>query len=638
MALVAIFAAVSGAFVSIFFVRFHPSIWVIPAHVLCVQGLLLGALLAAAALRSVWNAGKWTTLFPVIVLAIALCALYVVNAIAWVFWIDTVSFKLIAFYALQIGRFQPDALGLPAYLLLVPLCAGTIALAMAIYGAAPSLYTAVSYAAGPGDLAILRHVRRTFSSIVLLTAYCALYFVLYRVARKQVRLRGEPLLSLIGPLRPTRSQLPNSFYSDAPSHGDKDVVYRASRDPGRKNVILIVADSLRADHLGIFGYPRDTAPLLSRRLDGEPSLTAKWATAACSISECGVLAIMTSHPFQRLHAGLFSLPDAFHTAGYETYFIMSGDFSRSYGGLSTVAARHARLFIDGLANEKYSASDDRVILDALDRIPEYAHSPAFFYFHLMSTHLIGVRYKPPTYQPAQLNRANAMFLGAGDAKTGPAGVLARLFRESKPYLPYPTPLSVTGEILTNNYDNGIRQADGVMNDVLAALKQKGYLNHSVIVITADHGEGLGEHGAWGHGNDLYAESIDIPLIILDTDLAASRSIPYATQLDIAPTIADTVGIPIPEQWEGKSLLTTSPDIAITQTSGARPIQGIIWRTGNVKFKYLFDSLYGTESLFELRSDPAERINLMATADPSVLRFLRGARVTRFSAALSSDER
>jgi len=48
-------------------------------------------------------------------------------------------------------------------------------------------------------------------------------------------------------------------------------------------------------------------------------------------------------------------------------------------------------------------------------------------------------------------------------------------------------------------------------------------------------------------------------------------------------------------------------------TGARPIQGIVWRTGGAAFKYLFDSLDGKESLFELRSDPAERVNLMATA-------------------------
>src|SRR5580700_4175918 len=118
MALAAVFASVAGAFTSVFFIRFHTSIWIVPEHVLLVMGLLLGALLAAAALRGVWNAGKWTTLLPVIVLTAALFAIYVLNAIAWFFWIDTVSFKLIGFYASQIGRFHSDALNVPAYVLL----------------------------------------------------------------------------------------------------------------------------------------------------------------------------------------------------------------------------------------------------------------------------------------------------------------------------------------------------------------------------------------------------------------------------------------------------------------------------------------------------------------------------------------
>src|SRR5439155_25513109 len=96
MALAAIISAISGAFVSIFYVRFHPSIWVIPAHVLLVLGLLLGAFLAAATLRSV---------YPVIFLSIALCALYVVNAIAWVFWIVQVSLWIVAFYVVYIRWF-----------------------------------------------------------------------------------------------------------------------------------------------------------------------------------------------------------------------------------------------------------------------------------------------------------------------------------------------------------------------------------------------------------------------------------------------------------------------------------------------------------------------------------------------------
>jgi hypothetical protein len=173
---------------------------------------------------------------------------------------------------------------------------------------------------------------------------------------------------------------------------------------------------------------------------------------------------------------------------------------------------------------------------------------------------------------------------------------------------------------SNNYDNCIRQADGVIDDVLAALNQKGYLAHSVIVITADHGEGLGEHGVWGHGNDLHAEGIDIPLIILDTDLAASRSVPYATQLDIAPTIADTVGIPIPAQWEPGRFKGSSG-------GPAAPNSNIFSTACTARSRFL-----------SLRSDPAERINLMATADLAVLRFLRDTRVTKFSAALSPGER
>jgi arylsulfatase A-like enzyme len=132
-----------------------------------------------------------------------------------------------------------------------------------------------------------------------------------------------------------------------------------------------------------------------------------------------------------------------------------------------------------------------------------------------------------------------------------------------------------------------------------------------------------------HGGDLYAESINIPMILTDTDLSASRSLPYATQLDLAPTIADLVGIPVPAQWEGTSLLGTLPDISTTQTASARPIEAVIWRQAGESYKYLFDVRHNTEELFELRTDPREQRNLIAKAGPALLAFLRGTRARRF---------
>src|SRR4029453_15992476 len=93
--------------------------------------------------------------------------------------------------------------------------------------------------------------------LVLFIAYCVLYSIAFRVGIRQVRLQGEPLFSLLGPLRPVSSQLPNTFYSGTAGN---EARYQAPVDPRRKNVILIVVDSLRAGHLPSFGYSRDTTP------------------------------------------------------------------------------------------------------------------------------------------------------------------------------------------------------------------------------------------------------------------------------------------------------------------------------------------------------------------------------------------
>jgi arylsulfatase A-like enzyme len=109
----------------------------------------------------------------------------------------------------------------------------------------------------------------------------------------------------------------------------------------------------------------------------------------------------------------------------------------------------------------------------------------------------------------------------------------------------------------DRYDDKVRQADGVIQQIFAALGAKHYLDDAVVVVTGDHGEGLGERH-WAHGWHLYNEDIRIPLLFYDTPAPAAKTYPdltFGAQVDIAPTILDRLGLPIPASWEGQSLLT-----------------------------------------------------------------------------------
>ena len=598
-----VFAAASAVFSFIVRARFRFSIYLIPAHILIVLGLLLGSLLTAAVLRAVWKTGEWATMLPVGLLAIGLCELYILTAVGWILWIDAISFRILASYLPQMFRISVTSAPLSYYLLLAPSAAAIPPLLFILHRTTPALYRSISWAVDPLGLAIFGRARIAFNGIASLLVYSTLFTCLFWAASHIHRLRGEPVISLVSPSRNT-NQLPRTFFDMAQCPPGEDAAYPVSRDMHRKNVVVILVDSLRADHLSHLGYSRDTAPLFSRRLENTPSLEPAWATSACSISECGILAIMTSRPFPRLNAGLFSLPEALHRAGYRTYFDMSGDFTRAYRGLGALAAHHADRFTDGVSDPRYGPYDDRIVLQNLDRIPDHSDAPAFFYFHLHSVHAVGVRYQPPTYTPTGSN-------------------LVSMVRSH-----YTKGSAVDREVLTNNYDNGIRQADTVIEQLLSTLRRKGYLDRSVVVVTADHGEALGEHGEWLHGNDLYAESINIPLFFFDTDFHTNRTVPYATHLDIAPTIADLVGIPVPAQWD--SLLRAVPDISTAQTTVFPPVEAVIWRKADASYKYVFNTRDNTEKLFELRNDPGEQLDLIPKAEPALLAFLRSTRIRRFN--------
>ena len=164
------------------------------------------------------------------------------------------------------------------------------------------------------------------------------------------------------------------------------------------------------------------------------------------------------------------------------------------------------------------------------RFPRGTGDPVMIQFHLMSAHLLGSR-DPATakYTPA----ASYLFLASrGDAVDG---------RPS--------------EQATNYYDNGVLQADAVIREILDALERKGYLQNSVVAITADHGEGLGEHGLYQHANSVHEEVLRIPFILLSYGYRATGAFDgrVASQVDIAPTLLAEAGIPLPATWKGRPL-------------------------------------------------------------------------------------
>jgi len=363
----------------------------------------------------------------------------------------------------------------------------------------------------------------------------------------------------------------------------------------RRNVIVIIIDSLRADHLPAYGYFRPTTPFLTTLQASGHLRTVEFVTSTCAESNCGIISTLSSKHLRRQISESFKINDLLSDQGYATYFILSGN--HDWRNLESLYGTGQTIYFDGRQSTQFGRSDDRVIFEGLQRVPDDG-GPAFFFFHLMSAHLVGTKqdgYR--VYHPSDVkNDWGALFGGEYDT-----------------------------EAVVNNYDNGVTQADAVIEELFTTLDRKGYLKDSLVVITSDHGEGLGEseRTGYGHVTSLYQEFIRIPLLIYDPLPIDYGNTTFATQIDIAPTILDRLGLPVPHNWEGTSLLTPlAPRTTFHQTALKSPLYALIRHTPDATYKYISGNRGRREELYNLTTDPGERANLRSTADPALLTFFR----------------
>jgi arylsulfatase A-like enzyme len=154
--------------------------------------------------------------------------------------------------------------------------------------------------------------------------------------------------------------------------------------------------------------------------------------------------------------------------------------------------------------------------------------------------------------------------------------------------------------------------------VLETLGKKGYLDNALVVITADHGEALGERGLYAHANGVDQEVLRIPLLWLAFGYpgsTVSNGRRVVSQVDIAPTILADLGMPLPRTWSGRPLQHgETNDFVYFQD---RQAAGFIdQRTPGQLWKYWVNSATGKEHAYNLTADPDARTNVMETVDAS----------------------
>ncbi len=340
-------------------------------------------------------------------------------------------------------------------------------------------------------------------------------------------------------------------------------------------LVLIVVDALRSDLMEVYGAPEENTPFLSglhrqgklRRIDNAYSI--------CTTSFCGIIGTLSSKYWHQLNEPPANLADVLKCYGYETRFLLSGDHENFFG-IRDVFGKNIDLYRDGSFASSEYVNDDRLVLKWIGEQDWKSERAVFLYAHLMSVHSIGLR--DPRFRKW-------------------------LPDKERDYLK----LSRTPRSYRNNYHNGILQADHTIEQIFQILNGQGVLDEALVVITADHGEHLGEGGRFGHGGKPWEQVVRIPVLIYDGQGADYPERALVSQVDIAPTFLHAIGAPIPADWSGIALQVPSSRDSVYVA--AYESSGVVADRAGRRYKYLQNRKNGDEELFDLTAPNAESVNL-----------------------------
>ncbi len=349
----------------------------------------------------------------------------------------------------------------------------------------------------------------------------------------------------------------------------------ALRSQAKPGIVLYLIDTLRADHLGCYGYTRPTSPHFDAlAADGVRFASvvaqASWTTPATA-------SILTGrYPYRhgavtlrdRIRPEVSTLAERLRSQGYATAAVVSNVNVRGDLGFKRGFDEFVYLEEDPSRPSVHVRADE-VQRTALAWLAKHTDRPYFLYVHVSDPH---APYTPP-------ENVAARFVAPASAPglVGTADPLRALLADPR----LRTPSNVA--YLASLYDAEIAATDESFGKLVAELQRLGVYDRSLIVVTADHGEEFGEHGGLTHGRTLYRELLTVPLL-LHFPHASPQGIvvPSLTrQIDIVPTLLDYLGATVPGDLDGISRLTAiggadnAPDVAFAETSLGEDIEAVV---------------------------------------------------------------
>ncbi len=388
--------------------------------------------------------------------------------------------------------------------------------------------------------------------------------------------------------------------SDAPA-AEKD----AAPPAARPNVVVLMIDTLRADHLGCYGYSRQTSPSIDRF--AARSVLFERAVASAPQTVPSVLSMWTGlypsrHGNQyflrtdsfragkkgiapQVPANVALLAESLQSRGYRTGAIVTNPWLRARYGFARGFDVYRRPKAE--PGKRY-AKADAVNREGGELLAQWKDAqPFFLYLHYMDVHW---PYDPlPTYRSVFATTHGRRFYVNGRA---------------------PNASARNASFTRDLYDADIRGLDDAVGGFLAELAARGLDDSTVVVLIGDHGDAFLEHGGLGHGWGLFEELIHVPLIVFDPrgDRRGRRVEAPVSAADLFPTVIELTGGTPPSGLDGVSL-------ADAIRGSGKPLSdervlyselgfGLAARTGRYKLIRWLDP--PSDRFFDLADDPSEQ--------------------------------
>ncbi len=339
-------------------------------------------------------------------------------------------------------------------------------------------------------------------------------------------------------------------------------------------VIVFLGDTLRRDHLDAWGHGRSTAPTLT-------ALAAEGVRFADAISpatwtKVAVPSLLSSvYPAShgivgmadRLSSSATTLAEAFRGAGYATFATSSVQFTGKLSNVHQgVEVLHERASIDNDDLGHSGAKTARTYVDRfLTWLDDHHDVPFFAFIHVFDPHDPFEPYPPydllwasPTGKEEHEARLEQVGESLGDDRR--VGDGNRFGPERFPNREELEAAGVDPDVYAKHqldwYDGSIRGMDAEIARLMEGLEQRGVADDTLLAFVSDHGEEFLDHG-WGwHGNTVYGEAINVPLMLHWPGVLPAGMVVDGTveSLSLMPTLLELSGIPVPETSQGQSLL------------------------------------------------------------------------------------